>query len=306
MRFQSLCLLLSTTLLCKYRSYHVWMKSQVIKGTRHYVFENREEYLQHFGNTLEIIQPIWDDWREAPEKSWVKAEDGGIVQLLKVSNVIKHPGDRKNYKYAKGWVRTVVGTFLNRQKTAMDTDFEKHKNRYTFSGKIKSPSRRIKDRTVLTKKERIFATSVATGRCVVKAYREAFPSGSSDKDAQKKAVVLLKQERVMKEIERGVMDVAKSMGIDHEYILHNLKCLCENSEDENIVLQSTKELGKVIGTLGTTTIKQKEMGIFGMLQEFSPEQLEAAKRPQLEVANDDKEPWGSSVGHNINAEEVKK
>ena len=91
----------------------------------------------------------------------------------------------------------------------------------------------------------------------------------------------------MKEIERGVMDVAKSMGIDHEYILHNLKCLCENSDDENIILQSTKELGKVIGTLGTTTIRQQEVGGLGMLQEFSPEQLESVKRPQLEVENKD-------------------
>jgi hypothetical protein len=48
------------------------------------------------------------------------------------------------------------------------------------------------------------------------------------------------------------------------------------------------------------------VGVLGMLQEFSPEQLESVKRPQLEVANKDKEPWGSSVGHNINAEEVKK
>lgn len=258
------------------------MKYQVIKGTRHYVYDTISDFHNdHPGQT-----PV-KDWRVAKEGDWIWSDDDKIVQLLKVSNVISHPGDRKNYKYAKGWVRTVVGTFLNRSNTIMDTDFEKHKNRYTFSGKIKSPSTRIKERKSLTKRERIFATSVVAGRSVLKAYREAFPSVSSDKETQKKAVVLLKQERVMKEIERGVMDVAKSMGIDHEYILHNLKCLCENSDDENIILQSTKELGKVIGTLNTSTVRKQEVGVLGMLQEFSPEQLAAVKRPALEVSTSD-------------------
>ena len=42
-------------------------------------------------------------------------------------------------------------------------------------------------------------------------------------------------------------------------------------------MQSTKELAKIIGTSGTT-IKQKEMGIIGMFQGFSPEQLEEVKK----------------------------
>jgi len=52
-------------------------------------------------------------------------------------------------------------------------------------------------------------------------------------------------------------------------------------------LQSTKEIGKIIGTTGNT-IKQKEMGIIGMFQGFSPEQLEDAKRPELKAINEEK------------------
>ena len=44
----------------------------------------------------------------------------------------------------------------------------------------------------------------------------------SKNKAGKKAAVLLKQERVMKEIEKSVLDVAKGLGIDHEYILEKL------------------------------------------------------------------------------------
>jgi hypothetical protein len=88
----------------------------------------------------------------------------------------------------------------------------------------------------------------------------------------------------MKEIEKSVLDTAKELGIDHEYILGKLKNLADFSEDDNIILQSTKELGKIVGTSGNT-VKQKEMGLIGMFQGFSPEQLEGASRneiPQIE------------------------
>ena len=85
----------------------------------------------------------------------------------------------------------------------------------------------------------------------------------------------------MNEIEKSVVDVAKSLGVDHEFILTKLKCLIDNSQEDNIVLNATKELGKAIGTIGTTTIKQKETGIVGLFQGFQPDQLESIKRPEL-------------------------
>ena len=84
----------------------------------------------------------------------------------------------------------------------------------------------------------------------------------------------------MKEIEKSVMDVAKANGLDHEYVLQKLKHLADYSEDDNITLQSVKEIGKIIGTTGTT-VKQREMGVIGMFQGFSPEQIEGADRNSL-------------------------
>ena len=84
----------------------------------------------------------------------------------------------------------------------------------------------------------------------------------------------------MQEIEKSVLDVAKELGVDHRYILNRLKTLADDSEDDNIILQSTKELGKIIGT-STNTVKQKEVGVFGMFQGFSPDQLDAAKQQIL-------------------------
>ena len=237
-----------------------------------------DEFREKYPNT--VVKP---NWRDADEEDWVEADDGGVIQLLKVAKHVNHPNDRKNYKFAKGWVRTVVGSFLNRPNTHMDTDFSSHPNRYTFSKTIRNPSKRVKERKKITRKEREFATNVVVGMGAVDAYKKAYTE-MSNSSARKKATILLKQERVMSEIEKGVLDVAKSLGIDHEYILSKLKHLADYSEDDNIILQSSKELGKIVGTSGAT-IKQREVGLLGMFQGFSGEELEGANREQKKIAN---------------------
>jgi hypothetical protein len=247
------------------------MEYRKIRNKKHYIYD----HISEFYNDHPEETPL-KDWRNANEGDWVWSDDNKIVQLLKVSNSIKHPNDRKNYKYASGYVRTVVGTFLKTKGVLMDTDFSKHPNRYTFSGK--NP-KSVKERKGITNKEKIFATNVAVGMGPVKAYMDAFNS-DDELQSRRKATLLLKQERVMQEVEKSVLDVAKGLGLDHEYILNKLKCLADNSSDDGIVLQSTKELAKIIGTSGTT-VKSREMGIVGMFQGFSPEQIENAERPQL-------------------------
>tara|TARA_Y100001951_G_scaffold24921_1_gene19160 strand:+ start:125 stop:904 length:780 start_codon:yes stop_codon:yes gene_type:complete len=249
------------------------LEQRKIKGKSHYVYDHISEFYNEHPN----IAPL-DNWRNGKEGDWVWSDDRRIVQLLKVSD-IKHPKDRKNYKFAKGWCRTIVGTFLIRDNTYMDTSFESHKNRYTFSKTIKNTGTRVKERKKVTNKEKEFATNVVVGMGAVKSYMKAFNELNGDK-AQKKAAILLKQERVMKEIEKSAMDIAKELGVDHEYIISKLKHLADFSEDDNMILQATKELGKAIGTLGTM-VKQKEMGIIGMFQGFSPEQLESVDRAKL-------------------------
>tara|TARA_R100000656_G_scaffold71416_1_gene53537 strand:- start:39 stop:833 length:795 start_codon:yes stop_codon:yes gene_type:complete len=264
------------------------MKYGTIKGISHYIFDSDDEISNFFGGNPPTIV---NDWRNGVEGDWVRSDDGCILQLLKVSKKLPHPGDRKNYKWTNGWLRTVVGTFIIRNDTYMDTDFDKHPDRYTFSGKKKTPHQRIKERESATKREKIFATNIAVGMGPVKSYMDAFEKEQNPQSARKKAVLLLKQERIMKEVEKSVLDVAKELGIDHKYILDKLKCLAENTDDMNIVLQATKELGKAVGTMGTT-VRQKEMGIVGMFSGFTPQELEGAKRSdnlEIEENMDEKE-----------------
>ena len=250
------------------------MEKRTIKKIDHYVYDTIEEFKEDHPNT--VVHP---DWRNANQGDWVFSDDKRIVQLLKVSKNVQHHSDRKNYKFAKGWVRTVVGSFINRPNVKMDTSFEDHQNRYTFSKKIRNTSDLVTKRKKITNKEKEFATNIVVGMGAVEAYKNAYKEISNQK-ARKKATILLKQERVMGEIEKSVLDVAKGLGIDHEYILNKLKHLADYSEDDNIILQSTKELGKIVGTSGNT-IKQKETGLLGVFQGFSPEQLEGASSREV-------------------------
>ena len=259
------------------------MDYRKIKGVKHYVFDDVQDFNIFFSD--EDNRPgVCANWLTASQGDWVIANDGGVVQLLKKSN-IKHPNDRRNYKYCESYVRTVVGTFLCLHKTYMDTDFSQHKNRYTFSKSIKSPNTNFYKRDKTTKKEKVFATNVAVGMGAVKSYMDAFIELDSYK-AGKKAAILLRQERVMKEVEQSVVDVAKTMGVDHEYVLVTLKTLVDSSQEDNIVLNAVKEIGKAIGTIGGITVKQRDTGIIGLFQGFEPEQLESAKRPEIEESND--------------------
>ena len=249
---------------------------RVIKGIAHYVYEDLDEFQETHPNT--VVHP---DWRIANEGDWVYSDDDRIVQLLKVSNNVKHHSDRKNYKFAKGWVRTKVGSFLNRPNVKMDTDFDNHPNRYTFSRTIKNTANRVYKREHVTNKEKEFATNIVVGLGAIDAYKKAYTE-MSDQKARKKATILLKQERVMKEIEQSVLDVAKEMGVAHKYILNKLKNLADYSEDDNIVLQSAKELGKIVGTTGNV-VKQRETGLLGVFQGFTSDQIEGATREQKKL-----------------------
>jgi hypothetical protein len=214
------------------------------------------------------------------------------VQVLKLGS-IKHPNDRKNWKAHKGYMRTVVGTFLINDKTNMDTDFSQHANRYTFSKTLVDVRANFRTRDAVTQKERLFATQIIVGKDAVAAAQNVYKIDDYGK-AKQKAVILLKQERIMREVEKGALDIAKKLGIDHEYILTRLKYLADRGEDENIVLQSTKELGKIIGTSGTT-IKQRDIGVIGMFQGFSPQQLQKAERVGQITEGGDSNDIGSNI-----------
>ena len=77
---------------------HVFKKGNMeyreIKNKKHYIYDSYEEWEKAYPDKTLAV-----DWRKANEGDWVYSDDRKIVQLLKVVDKIKHPNDRKNYKY---------------------------------------------------------------------------------------------------------------------------------------------------------------------------------------------------------------
>ena len=250
-----------------------------IKGKKHYIYENLEDYES---NGPEVKLKYWKD--DPKEGDWVTSDDGGIVQILKFGN-LDHRKDSKNWKASKGYVRTVVGSFIINDNSKMDTDFDQHPNRYTFSKNLKNSNENFTKRKTTTTNEKLFTTQVITGQGAVSAVQNVYKMDDYKK-AKSKALLLLKQERIMNEIDRGVNEIAKDMGINHQYVLGRLKMLADSSDDDNVILQSAKELGKIIGT-NNNNLKTRDTGIVGLFGGFTPEQLEKAQREDksLELKN---------------------
>jgi len=244
------------------------MKYETIRDTKHYVYDTEAEFARHHPDES-IVSP----WQDAAEGDWVLSDDGRIVQILKRGD-LPHPHDNKNYKAADGYVRTIVGSFRVTDDTYMDTDFDSHKSRYSFSKTYKDRKKRVYEREKLTKDERQFAVMVSTGRNPEKALaeiRNRDPKGIRD-DANR----LLKQERVRKEIARSVRDTASYLGLDDEYVLRGLKEFHEKALDEQVSLRALLEIGKALGT--TTRKSGNPSGVtnntINLFQGFNKDHLE--------------------------------
>jgi len=221
------------------------LKFQTIKNQPHYVYDSVAEF-EAFKSVTGIVPKIVENWRDGEEGQWVVADDGGVVQLLKVSNSLKHPHDG-NYKYSQGWCRTVVGSFRISEKEYMDTDFKQHANRYVFSRTLKNANDNFKKRKDLTKQEYEFCLYVKLGKAIHQAASLAYNIKDEDK-ARVKAFLLLKQPRIMSEIKQAVKEVLENRGIDHATIIDGWVDLWKNGVLENTKLMALGKLTKIVGT----------------------------------------------------------
>jgi len=230
------------------------MKTIQVKGVDNHIFEDKEEFSMFFGgNPPELVK----DWKEGQVGDWVLADDGGVVQILYRKNELKHPRDdvgEGTYSYHRGYLRTIVAPFFinNNPNTKMDTDTNKHPHRFRFGGaKVTDQRTRIINRKTLTKAERVFIFNILHRRLNLEdAYIDAYKTNQgTGTRVLKKALLLIKQERVMAEMKKEVADAAGKLGITQEYILSGLQNFHENEEfEERTRLDALKTLGKAIQT----------------------------------------------------------
>ncbi len=223
----------------------VWYKYQIIKGKRHLVFKCKTDFEDYFMGLCGAIPRLVDNWRDSKEGDWVIADDGGVVEVLRTGDM-KHPQDKYSKKWSKGYVRTIVGSFVNRENISMDTDFSQHPNRYLFSKKLQNPLDNFYTREKLTKNEIAFAILVSIGEDVGKAYRFAFNYTGSSNRAVEKGKMLMITRRVIEMARSDLSNAAKEAGVTPEWIITSYKNIAETSKSDNAKLEAIGKLQTII------------------------------------------------------------
>ena len=219
-----------------------------IGNITHYVFDSEEEMLAHMGD--ETPDCIVEDWREADIGDWTWSDDGRLVQVLRKGPLgLTADGVQKHY------IGTIVGTFKVSEDTLMDTDFLKHPNRYTISGKPRdNPYKfhRFTKRKKLTRAEYKFCMNVRNMRKlnngiityddIIQCINLAYPHMTSKRRKQQMATKLIASERIQDMINKDVKDAAARLDINADFVMSHLKRIVLSAEDDKSAIAALKEL----------------------------------------------------------------
>lgn len=258
------------------------MRTALINGVSHIVFDDIKEFENYFLYEYGVIPNLNHNWRTARELEWVLTDDGGVIQILR-QGPMKHPGDRKNYSAHNGWCRTAVGTFMQNNKTLMDTDFSSHPDRYRFNSLNDIQANNVfKNRTELTKAERIFVACMISGNSPEKSINEAYKNVTN---WRKKFLSLVKTERISNAIIKGVGEIAKKHGIDEDWILVQYKEIIESSKSPNARVSALRELAELIGMKNKLSIRDRELHKFVGFDDGLVNEIEAEVVETLSVEN---------------------
>ena len=235
-----------------------------IKDTRHYLYDNSEEFKAFVENT-----PIIEDWRDGQEGDWVLTDDNHVCQILKRSKIGK-----------KLCIRTLCGTYDVNGSFKMIGKDGIVDNIYSFSGKHSFDTDKI------SSKQHLFAQYVARGDNALDAYRKAHPDAKSESYIKHRTSSLLKTESIQKMIKKEIQEVLASEGVSPEWIIGKYKTIVDIAERESDSLRALESLTKIAGLFDTQDTKSEQLTVWAG---FSPEQLEALNGTKKLVAHAEKD-----------------
>jgi hypothetical protein len=238
------------------------LRQYTIGSNTHPVFEEVEE----IPSDIKIIE----NWRNAEVGDWMRADDGNIIQALRVNTVLNRGKDPIKY------IGTCTGTYLCRKKDKMDT--EKRENIYSFSARASNnTTKRIKTRNYLTANEAAFSKYIANGFSAEDAYKRAYGTDNV-RYAKMKSAVLIKQERIVSAVKEELDVVLKDMGIDLKYLIKGVKLEAEHADRSNDRLKALSMLWDAADVIPKQKVTQLTGAVF---QGFDKDMLDSAKRPEL-------------------------
>jgi len=240
------------------------MDFKEIKNTKHYLYDNKEEFAISCPECV-----VRHNWRHGEEGEWVFTDDGFVCQILRKTTIGKKDDSKRAISYC---MRTVCGTFLakdlNREMLGADGIAE---NIYTFSRTYKAFKQYQKDG--LKPKEFVFARYVAEGMEISQAYAKVFKKSKSSEYIANSAKQLMKKEEVKTMVKEEIKKTLQEEGITPDWILSRYKELAELADKDSDKLRSLESLSKISGLFDTET-KQEQLTVWSG---FTTEQMEALK-----------------------------
>jgi len=239
------------------------MRTYKVNKIEHTVFESIDEMPKDFSYI--------EDWKKGCIGSWVLADDGCIIQILREGSMIKPYGKNRNQRY----IGTCTGTFIVSDKTKMDTS--RRVNIYSIGGHI-DRDQRIEDRDNLSSREHMFVQYIASGIDARTAYLKAFPTNDPHY-AGLRAGQLVKTVRIKTAMREELKPVLEELGINESSILKNINSIAMSSEKDETKLKALFKLADIMNMedKNKTQVTQLTGAVF---QGFSKDKITEAERPK--------------------------
>tara|TARA_Y100000361_G_scaffold25721_1_gene20653 strand:- start:8611 stop:9342 length:732 start_codon:yes stop_codon:yes gene_type:complete len=242
------------------------MREYVVNNISHKVYEKDEV----------PVDITYKDWKDGTLGDWVLADDDCVIQIIRTGTMFRAKGKLRKVDY----VGTCTGTFLKDGKMKMDTD--RRENIYSLSGRLSS-KQVLEQREKLTGREELFIHNLEKKMSLKDAYINAFKT-DNEKYAESRAMLLVKTERVKKEMHKRLEPILAKLGIDDELVLDGIKQIATCAEKDSDRLKALTELSEVLEIKDKGTKVQEITGMSAkqLFSGFSDNEINNTKRPELD------------------------
>ena len=239
------------------------MRYYKVNKIQHTVFDSEDEV----PSDIHYLR----DWREASLSDWVLADDGSIIQVLRMGTMMKPKGKVREVTY----IGTCTGTFVISKKAKMDTS--RRINIYSIGGNVER-NERLDERKSLSTREELFVQYLSGGMDPRKAYLKAFPT-NNPLYAGMRAGQLVKTKRIRSRMKKELEPHMKELGLDENYVLSNIKEVIDSCDKDDTKLKALFKLADIMDMedKNRTQITSVTGALF---QGFTPEALEEVERPK--------------------------
>ena len=237
------------------------MRHYRVNKVSHTVYDD----LKEVPSGIQVIE----NWRNGDVGSWVKSDDGCVIQVLRRGTMARMNGTRD-------YIGTCTGTFICMSSVDMDT--QPRLNRYSFGG-YDTHEQTVISRNNLTTNEKLFVQYLASGLQPQEAYMKAFHTKNPSYERMK-SVQLVKSERVMTAMKEELIPIMEKLGISEEQVLSGIKHEAETADKPDTRLKALFKLSDILDLEDKNVAKvQQVTGV--AFQGFSGDELETAERKKI-------------------------